>query len=85
MEKLTTLSEKISNLIDNKRTLFTQLSDQIWEFAETRFEEFRSADLLSEAMEKEGFAVKKGIASLETGFIASYGSGSSGHCDSRGI
>lgn len=75
MGKLTTLSEKITNLIDNKRTLFTQLSDQIWEFAETRFEEFRSADLLSEAMEKEGFTVKKGIASLETGFIASYGSG----------
>lgn len=28
MEKLTTLTEKITNLIDNKRTLFTQLSDQ---------------------------------------------------------
>ncbi|MBT2719865.1 amidohydrolase [Bacillus sp. ISL-46] len=75
MEKLTAISKKITNLIDEKRTLYAQLSDQIWEFAETRFEEFRSADLLCEALEKEGFAVKRGIAGLETGFIASYGSG----------
>ncbi|MFP3918333.1 M20 family metallopeptidase [Lysinibacillus telephonicus] len=75
MEKLTALSDKITSLIDNKRTLFTQLSDQIWEFAETRFEEFRSSDLLCEALEKEGFTIKKGIAGLETGFIASYGTG----------
>ncbi|MFJ5768745.1 M20 family metallopeptidase [Psychrobacillus sp. NPDC093180] len=72
---MTNLSEEVSNLIDKKRTLFTQLSDQIWEFAETRFEEFRSADLLCEALEKEGFTVKRGVAGLETGFIASYGSG----------
>ncbi|RKJ69807.1 amidohydrolase, partial [Butyricicoccus sp. 1XD8-22] len=72
---MTALSDKITSLIDNKRTLFTQLSDQIWEFAETRFEEFRSSDLLCEALEKEGFTIKKGIAGLETGFIASYGTG----------
>ena len=72
---MTVISKRITGLIDDKRSLYTQISDQIWEFAETRFEEFRSADLLSEAMEKEGFEVKKGIAGLETGFIASYGSG----------
>lgn len=72
---MTVISERITNLIDDKRALYVQLSDQIWEFAETRFEEYRSADLLSEAMEKEGFTVKRGIAGLETGFIASYGTG----------
>ncbi|MDA6131220.1 amidohydrolase, partial [Escherichia coli] len=74
MEKLTALSKKITSLIDEKRSMYTQLSDQIWEFAETRFEEFQSADLLCDALEKEGFTVKKGIAGLETGFVASYGS-----------
>ncbi|MBU8733542.1 amidohydrolase [Cytobacillus oceanisediminis] len=73
MEKLTALSKKITSLIDEKRSMYTQLSDQIWEFAETRFEEFQSADLLCDALEKEGFTVKKGIAGLETGFVASYG------------
>jgi aminobenzoyl-glutamate utilization protein B len=69
------INEKVSNLIDNKSQLFVDVSDDIWEFAETRFEEFRSADLLCSTLENEGFTVERGIAGLETGFIASFGEG----------
>ncbi len=30
---------------------FTRLSDSIWDFAELKFEEFRSADLLAKSLE----------------------------------
>ncbi|MFJ7308896.1 M20 family metallopeptidase [Peribacillus frigoritolerans] len=69
------ITEKVSTLIDSKSQLFIDVSNYIWEFAETRFEEFRSANLLCETLEKEGFIVERRIAGLETGFIASYGSG----------
>ncbi|MEH7375040.1 M20 family metallopeptidase [Neobacillus drentensis] len=69
------ITNEISKLIEHKSNKYKQLSDQIWEFAETRFEEFRSADVLCEALEKEGFEVERGIIGLETGFIGSYGNG----------
>src|SRR5690348_50007 len=69
------ISEKISELIDLKSGKYKALSDQIWGFAETRFEEFQSAEVLSNALENEGFKVEFGISGLQTGFIGSYGSG----------
>ena len=74
MDKLN-LTEKISKMIESKRSLFTNVSDQIWEFAETRFEEFHSADLLCQTLTNQGFSVTRGAAGLETGFIGSFGKG----------
>jgi aminobenzoyl-glutamate utilization protein B len=51
------------------------ISDQIWEYAETRFQEQRSAELLCLALEEEGFQVERGVGGLDTAFIGSYGSG----------
>lgn len=69
------ITNELSKLIDEKSDKYKQLSDQIWEFAETRFEEFRSADLLCDVLKTEGFEVESGIIGLETGFIGSYGNG----------
>ncbi|MGG4496052.1 M20 family metallopeptidase [Brevibacillus reuszeri] len=68
--------QRIAEIIDQKSELFTNVSDRIWEYAETRFEEFRSAELLCKTLEAEGFTVEKGVAGIETAFIGSYGSGS---------
>jgi aminobenzoyl-glutamate utilization protein B len=57
-----------------KESLFA-LSDGIWAFAETGFEERRSAAALEAALSAEGFAVRKGLAGIETAFEASWGSG----------
>ncbi len=51
------------------------ISDQIWEYAETRFQEQRSAELLCLALEEAGFQVERGVGGLDTAFIGSYGSG----------
>lgn len=68
--------EKIVDFIDKKKDIFTYMSDQIWEFAETRFDLKKSADLICEMVIKEGFHVKRGIAGMKDAFIAEYGSGS---------
>ncbi|WP_019121461.1 M20 family metallopeptidase [Brevibacillus massiliensis] len=67
--------KRISEMIEEKRDLFIQVSDQIWEYAETRFEEFRSAELLCKTLEDQGFTVERGVGGIETAFIGSYGSG----------
>lgn len=69
------LTEKIAKLIDEKSNNYKDISDKIWEFAETRFDEFQSADLLCEVLQQEEFQVERGVANLETGFIGTYGTG----------
>lgn len=67
--------DEISKLVEGKKDLFIDVSDKIWEFAETRFQEYKSSELLCKVLTEEGFAVNKGIADMETAFMASYGSG----------
>ncbi|MGH8174861.1 MAG: amidohydrolase [Steroidobacter sp.] len=52
-----------------------QLSDQIWEFAETALREHRSAKLLADYAEGKGFRVERGVAGMPTAFIATFGEG----------
>lgn len=74
-ECLMDIVKKVEQLIEQKRHELTQISDQIWEYAETRFEEHKSAQLICDMLEKEEFTLRTHIASLETGFIGSYGHG----------
>ncbi|MCL6454301.1 MAG: amidohydrolase [Alicyclobacillus sp.] len=67
---------ELAALIESRRETFTDLSDHIWDLAETRFEEFQSAELLCQALEAEGFHVERGVGGMETAFIGQYGSGS---------
>jgi aminobenzoyl-glutamate utilization protein B len=55
--------------------LFIEISDKIWEYAETRFEEIKSAELICSTLEDEGFQVDRGVAAIETAFIGSFGTG----------
>jgi len=68
--------QEIGSFIEKKRDVFIELSDKIWAFAETAFVEFQSADLLCEALEKEGFSVERGTGGVATAFCGSWGSGS---------
>ena len=51
------------------------LADSVWDHPETAFTEFVSAGLLADYLEKEGFAVTRGVADIPTAFTARYGSG----------
>ncbi|SIS07994.1 aminobenzoyl-glutamate utilization protein B [Peribacillus simplex] len=66
---------RLSEIIEEKREKLIQVSDKIWSYAETGFEEFKSAELLCQTLEEEGFSVEKGVGNIETAFIGSFGSG----------
>ena len=51
------------------------LNAQIWDFAELKFEEFKSAKAMTDLLEKEGFKVTRGLAHMPTAYVAEYGSG----------
>ena len=61
--------------IDEKKDLVCEVADKIWGYAELSLEETRSAALYCEVLEREGFAVEKGICNISTAFSASYGAG----------
>ncbi|AOH54574.1 amidohydrolase [Peribacillus muralis] len=66
---------RLSEIIEQKKETFIDVSDRIWNFAETRFEEYQSAELLCTTLENEGFTVERGVGNIETAFIGSFGSG----------
>ncbi|HJZ68955.1 MAG TPA: amidohydrolase, partial [Blastocatellia bacterium] len=61
--------------IEKHKAELTNISDQIWRFAETALRETRSSKLLADYAEKQGFEVKRGVAGMPTAFMASYGQG----------
>ncbi|MED1950271.1 M20 family metallopeptidase [Brevibacillus centrosporus] len=69
-------TQRIADMIESKRESFIKVADRIWEFAETRFEEYQSAELLASTLESEGFTVERGVGGIKTAFIGSFGSGS---------
>ena len=69
------MKEKILTYIDEQQKRLFNANDSIWEYAETRYEEYQSAGLLCQILEEEGFTVTKGVADMNTAFVASYGSG----------
>ncbi len=67
--------EKYLQVIDQKAKLITDVSDQIWEYAELSLMEHQSAELYCKVLKKEGFQVQTPVCGIETAFKAVYGSG----------
>ncbi len=65
----------ISAEIESMKPHFTTLSDSIWDFAELKFEERQSAGVLANALEENGFVVRRGVAGMDTAFIGEFGHG----------
>ena len=67
--------QKIIAELDSKSAQYEEIAQNIWEWAEMGYLEEKSAALLQETLEKEGFTIEKGVAGIPTAFIAEYGSG----------
>lgn len=61
--------------IDKYKDILTKLSCNIWDYAELKFAEYKSAAALSDYLEKQGFTVRRNLADMETAFTGTYGSG----------
>ncbi len=62
--------------LESAAAQWEEVSRKIWDYAETALQETKSAALLADLLEKEGFAVTRGVAGMPTAFVASAGSGS---------
>ena len=67
---------RIYQLVEENRCTYTNLSDHVWEYAETRFEEKQSSVALGEALENAGFAVERDAGKVPYAFIGTWGCGS---------
>jgi len=61
--------------INKHQQKFEDIALQIWEIAEMGYQEYRSSNLLKEALSEEGFRIQNNVANIPTAFIAEYGSG----------
>ena len=67
--------EKIVELVNRKKDIFTDLSDRIWDHPETGLEEIYSSEAILEVLKKEGFETETGLAGIGTAFKGTWGSG----------
>lgn len=67
--------ELLEALIQGKKDQFEQAADQIWGFAEMRFQEFQSAQLQKDLLRREGFEIEESLGDIPTAFRAKAGSG----------
>ncbi len=74
-KKLPKNKAKITASVEKHKADLIEISDEIWTYAETAFEESNSSKLLADYAEKNGFSVERGVAGIPTAFVATYGSG----------
>ena len=58
--------------VDARRDELIRISDTIHANPELAFQEFEAVATLTSVLEREGFTVQRGVAGLETAFVASY-------------
>jgi aminobenzoyl-glutamate utilization protein B len=67
--------EEVLKKLDEKTVFYTDVSQQIWNYAELGYLEEKSSGLLQKTLSDAGFTVKAGVADIPTAFVAEYGSG----------
>jgi len=75
MAKVSKKKDEVVTSIEKHKSELINLSDQIWAFAETALRETKSAKVLADYAEANGFTVERGVSGMPTAFIASYGTG----------
>ena len=72
MTDIQILKEQVIEFIEARREEWIEIADLIHANPEIQFQEFQAAELLSNALEKYGFGLERGVAALETAFVATY-------------
>ncbi len=63
------------NWIDENTKHIINLSDKLWEYAELGLCEEKSAKLLADELESQGFKLERGVADMPTAFVATWSNG----------
>jgi amidohydrolase len=70
MRDVETLKQHVIGEVENRRAELIEIAATIHANPEIAFEERASAALLTDVLEQQGFAVERGVAGLETAFVA---------------
>ena len=70
-----TFRDEVIRKIEESHAEYTRISDEIWGYAEPRFQEQQSSRLQQEYLKSRGFSIRADLAGEKTAFIAEYGSG----------
>ncbi|WP_037585630.1 M20 family metallopeptidase [Stenoxybacter acetivorans] len=62
----------ITDYIEANQEKLDDIAKQIFDFAEVRFEEYKSSALISQVLEDAGFSIRRGVGKLDTAFIAEF-------------
>jgi len=72
---LTPEQKFVFDYVERNARAIALTGDNIFYFGELGMQEFETAGLMTDLLEKGGFTVERGIAGFPTGFCATYGSG----------
>ena len=70
----------VSSVIDREKESLRELGSEIWKNPEVKYEEHTAHRLLTDFLEKRGFAVERAYTGLDTAFRARFGSGKPNVC-----
>ncbi|MBV9014485.1 MAG: amidohydrolase, partial [Alphaproteobacteria bacterium] len=68
-------TDEIWRLVDARKEVFEQLSDQVWDTPELCYTEFRSCAEHTALLERQGFRVTKNVAGIPTAVVGEAGEG----------
>lgn len=74
-QKIAKNKKTVIAAVEKHKENLIKISDSIWAYAETAFNESKSAEVLASYAEKNGLHVTRGVANIPTAFTATYGSG----------
>lgn len=72
---MNTAGPDILRWIEENSTQFTRMSDQIWEYAELPWREFKSSLLQADYLQSQGFEITWDLAGINTAFMSHWGKG----------
>lgn len=67
------VKKAITLLLEGRKGEVAAIAEELYRFPETGLKEQRSAALLADILEREGFLLERGIAGLDTAFRATHG------------
>ena len=70
---LESLKKSVVDYIDQNKQDFVEIAEKIYTYKELGFQEYQSSGLLADTLSNAGFDVQKGVAGMDTAFLASAG------------
>jgi aminobenzoyl-glutamate utilization protein B len=68
-------TQEVIQWLDQNQSQFIKIADQIWQYPELAWKEFRSSRLQADLLESEGFSITWDVGGLNTAFVAEWGEG----------